>query len=59
MERAAEPLLFFESPAEGGPPAPTDQSLAKRPRPPSEANKVRAIQVAPLALMREGGTAAV
>eukprot|EP00967_Tisochrysis_lutea_P112775 scaffold178440_cov22-Tisochrysis_lutea.AAC.1 len=37
MERAGATLLSAGLPAEGGPPAPLDQSVAKRPRPPSEA----------------------
>ena len=47
MERAAATPLFFGPPAEGGLPAHMDLSLAKRPRPPSEAEQVRATPVAP------------
>ena len=47
MERAAAPLLSSGPPAEGGPPAPMEQSLSKRPRPPSEAEQVSATRVAP------------
>ena len=42
MERAGATPLSSGPPAEGGPPALMDQSLAKRPRPPSEAEQVRA-----------------
>ena len=49
MERAGVTPLSSGPPAEGGPLAPMDRhlSLAKRPRPPSEAEQVRATQVAP------------
>ena len=47
MERtAATPLcLSFEPPAEGAPPVPMEQPLSKRPRPPIEAEQVRATPV--------------
>ena len=44
MERAGAPLLSFGHPAEGAPPVPMEQSLAKRPRPPKEAEQVSAIR---------------
>ena len=47
MERAGASLLSCGPPAEGGPPTPMDQSQAKRPRPPSETEQVRATPVAP------------
>ena len=47
MERAGVTPLSSGAPAEGGPTAPMDQSLAKRKRPPSEAEQVRATQVVP------------
>ena len=47
MERAAATPLSFGPPAEGAPPVPMEQSLAKRPRPPAEAEQVRATRVAP------------
>eukprot|EP00967_Tisochrysis_lutea_P034518 scaffold41244_cov30-Tisochrysis_lutea.AAC.6 len=47
MERAGATPLSFGPPSEGAPPAPMEQSLAKRPRPPAEAEQVRATRVAP------------
>ena len=49
MERAGVTPLSTGLPVEGGPPAPMDQSLAKRPRPPSEVERVQvgATPVAP------------
>eukprot|EP00967_Tisochrysis_lutea_P119653 scaffold195574_cov26-Tisochrysis_lutea.AAC.1 len=47
MGRAGAPPLSFGHPTEGGSPPPMDKSLSKRPRPPSEAEQVRATLVAP------------
>ena len=46
MDRAAEPLLSFGPPAEGAPPVPMEQSLAKRPCQPAEAEQASATPVA-------------
>ena len=45
-QRAADPLLSFGPPVEGGPPPPMEQSLSKRPLPPTDAEQVRATPVA-------------
>ena len=47
MERTAATPLSFGPPAEGALPAPMEQPLSKRPRPPTEAEQVRATPVAP------------
>eukprot|EP00967_Tisochrysis_lutea_P080614 scaffold110811_cov32-Tisochrysis_lutea.AAC.1 len=46
MERADAALLSSGPPAEGGPPAHMEQTQLKRPRPPIEAEQVRATPVA-------------
>eukprot|EP00967_Tisochrysis_lutea_P012143 scaffold13644_cov33-Tisochrysis_lutea.AAC.6 len=47
LARAGVTPLSSGPPAKGGLPAPMDQSLAKRPRPPTEAEQVRATPIAP------------
>ena len=47
MERANAPPLSFGHPAAGALPVPMEQSQAKRPRPPAEAEQVSAIPIAP------------
>ena len=47
MERAGVTPLSSGAPAQGAPPTPMEQPLSKRPRPPIEAEQVRATPVAP------------